>query len=482
MSASLASLYGEVMKLKKQRSVQRAFEEAANDPKYRLIDTLFTDKDRPGYHKHVDLMDQGAGYRSRLFIAANRVGKTLGGAYETALHLTGEYPAWWRGVRFGEPTLCWAAGDTSKTTREFVQLALLGHEKGTGTIPGAAILRATAKSGTADAVDTIEVKHKSGGVSRVVLKSYDQNIDAFMGGAINFIWLDEEPPLKIFTECIVRTMTTGGRVLMTFTPVRGLSETVQHFMPAGCIPEPMPANCYIVQATWDDAPHLSEDQKRELYEALPPHQRDARSKGIPALGAGAIYPVPESEITVEPFAIPDHWPRAYGLDVGWNRTAAVWGAKDPDTGMVYLYSEYYRGEAEPSVHAAAIKARGDWIPGVIDPAARGRGQADGRQLLQDYIDLGLDVDVANNAVESGIYRGWELLSTGQLKVFSTMTNWLNEYRIYHRDEKGRIVKERDHLIDASRYFWMSGLDVARQKPVAREKREPQQYRGAKGWM
>jgi hypothetical protein len=192
--------------------------------------------------------------------------------------------------------------------------------------------------------------------------------------------------------------------------------------------------------------------------------------------------VPESEITVEPFAIPDHWPRAYGLDVGWNRTAAVWGAKDPDTGMVYLYSEYYRGEAEPSVHAAAIKARGDWIPGVIDPAARGRGQADGRQLLQDYIDLGLDIDIANNAVESGIYRGWELLSTGQLKVFSTMTNWLNEYRIYHRDEKGRIVKERDHLIDASRYFWMSGLDIARQKPVAREKREPQQYRGAKGWM
>jgi len=482
MSASLASLYGEVMKLKKERSVRQAFEQVANDPRYNLIDSLFRDeKNREGYHKHVDLLSEGKDYRSRLFIAANRVGKTLGGAYESALHATGDYPDWWRGVRFDGPTLCWAAGDTSKTTREFVQLALLGHEKGTGTIRRSAVVRTTAKSGTADAIDTIEVKHKSGGISRIVLKSYDQGIDAFMGGAVNFIWLDEEPPLAVYTECVVRTMTTDGRVLMTFTPVRGLSETVQHFMPSGTIPEPMPSNCYIVQATWDDAPHLTAEQKDELYKALPPHQRDARSKGIPALGAGAIYPVPESEITVAPFSIPDYWPRAYGLDVGWNRTAAVWGARDPDTGVIYLYHEYYRGEAEPSVHASGIRAAGEWIPGVIDPASRGRGQVDGRQLLQDYIDLGLNLDIADNGVESGIYRTWELLSSGKLKVFSTLQNWLNEYRVYRRDDKGRVVKERDHLMDATRYLVMSGMDQAMVKPVAKANKE-QPYRGALGWM
>lgn len=104
---------------------------------------------------------------------------------------------------------------------------------------------------------------------------------------------------------------------------------------------------YLVQAGWRDVPHLDADTQRELLASTQPYLRDARSKGIPSLGAGAIYPVEESAITVEPFAIPAYWRRAYGLDVGWNRTAAVWGAHDPNTDTVYLYAEHYRGQAEP---------------------------------------------------------------------------------------------------------------------------------------
>ena len=134
-------------------------------------------------------------------------------------------------------------------------------------------------------------------------------------------------------------------------------------------------------ATWDDVPHLSADAKEALLAGIPPYQRDARTKGIPQLGSGAIYPVPEADVLVAPFEIPAYWPRSYGLDVGWNRTAAVWRAKDPETGVRYLYSEHYRGQAEPVIHATSIKSRGEWIPGVIDPAARGRSQVDGRKLI-----------------------------------------------------------------------------------------------------
>jgi hypothetical protein len=109
-------------------------------------------------------------------------------------------------------------------------------------------------------------------------------------------------------------------------------------------------------------------------------------------------------------------------------------------------------------------SRGDWIPGVIDPASRGRGQRDGEQLLADYVSLGLLLDVANNARESGLYQVWERLSTGRLKVCRSMQNWLAEYRIYRRDERGRIVKENDHLMDATRYLIVSGLDLAITKP------------------
>lgn len=216
---------------------------------------------------------------------------------------------------------------------------------------------------------------------------------------------------------------------------------------------------YVVTATWDDVPHLSAEQKKLMLEAIPPFQRDARSKGVPQLGSGAIYPVPETEITVQPFQLPSYWPRVYGLDVGWNRTAAVWGAHDQESDTIYLYSEHYRGQAEPSIHAEAIRKRGAWMFGVIDPASRGRQQRDGNQLMQDYLDLGLNLTAAQNSVESGIYDVWQRLSTSRLKVFVTLENWLTEYRLYRRDDKGRIVKDGDHLMDATRYLIVSGLEM-----------------------
>lgn len=176
--------------------------------------------------------------------------------------------------------------------------------------------------------------------------------------------------------------------------------------------------------------------------------------------------MPESDILCDPFQMPIYWPRAYGFDVGWNRTAAIWGAHDRDNDIVYLYSEHYRGQAEPSVHAAAIKARGDWVNGAVDPASRGRGQKDGEQLLQNYLDLGLLLSKAENGVDAGLFDVWERLSTGRLKVFRTLQNWLAEYRLYRRDEKGAVVKLNDHLMDATRYLIVSGIHVAIVDPNA----------------
>lgn len=231
---------------------------------------------------------------------------------------------------------------------------------------------------------------------------------------------------------------------------------------------PVSPSKYLVQASWDDVPHLDAKTKAELIASMLPHQRDARMKGIPALGAGAIYPVPESEIICHPFQIPAHWPRAFGMDVGWNKTAVVWGAMDRTVDCLYVFSEYYKGQAEPTIHTAAIKARGDWVPGVIDPAANGRGQKDGEQLIELYRALGLNLENANNSVEAGLYAVWERLSTGRMKIFSTCQNILAEYRIYRRDEKGAIVKKFDHAMDALRYLTFSGIGRACVQPVKKQ--------------
>lgn len=463
-------------------------EEKEKRQKYRFFDDLFPSEGLlclENYPKHKKFFGLGVDRRERCLMAGNRVGKTIAAGYELVCHLTGRYPAWWKGRRFDSPIRGLAAGDTLDTTKDILQQKLFGgipdsDEWGTGLVPHRTIKEFTRWSGKTGLVSEINIEHVSGGNSTLKLRSYDQGRKTFQGTELDVVWLDEEVPQDVYEEALIRTMTTNGLVMLTFTPLEGLTPLVTQFLPGGDMSKAIDSGSgkALVMAEWDDAPHLSEQDKKEMLDALPPHQRDARSKGIPSLGSGAIYPVAENEIVVAPFKIPAYWPKAYGLDVGWNRTAAIWGAWDRDADVVYLYSEHYRGQAEPSIHAEAIKARGKWIPGVIDPASKGRSQGDGKQLLSMYEELGLDLLPANNAVEAGIYEVWQRLSTGRLKVFSTLTNFLSEYRIYRRDKKGKIVKDNDHLQDSLRYLIKSGLDRAAIAPM--HKSEPTITSGAIG--
>lgn len=422
-------------------------------------------------------------------LAANRVGKTEGvGLYEVTLHATGDYPDWWRGRRFTRPVSIWVAGDTGPTVKEILQFKLLGSmlEPGTGLIPASNIAKIVRKSGVPDAVDSIYVKNKFGGNSIITFKAYEQGEESFMGTEKDVILLDEEPPLKIYTECLVRTMTNNGLILCTFTPLLGMSEVVLHFLPGGKLTEDISdANKFVIMATWDDVPHLSAEAKKELWASIPPFQREARSKGVPQLGAGAIFPIPEEDITVSDFPIPDNWPRSFAMDFGWNRTAALWRAFDKQTGIRYIYSEYYRGVAEPIVHLQGFKARGLWIPGTCDPAGRGRSQIDGKRAIQEYRDLGLNLQAAKNAVEAGLLKTWQNLSSGKTKVFRSCQNFFAEYRLYRRNEDGDVVKENDHLMDCARYLEMSGEQIEiTAPPMARVTNLV--YRGysseGQGWM
>lgn len=199
------------------------------------------------YAKHLEFFRAGAAHRERLFLAANRIGKTEGaGGYETTLHLTGEYPAWWEGRRFEKAVRWWVAGKTNETTRDILQAKLCGEVRfeggrkvvsGTGLIPGDAIGAITWKSGVSDLADTIMVRHVSGGWSTLGLKSYQQGRGSFEGTEQDGIWLDEEPPLDVYVECLIRTMTTNGLMLLTFTPLEGLSEVVLSFLPGGKLPD-----------------------------------------------------------------------------------------------------------------------------------------------------------------------------------------------------------------------------------------------------
>jgi hypothetical protein len=216
---------------------------------------------------------------------------------------------------------------------------------------------------------------------------------------------------------------------------------------------------YVDMIGWDDCPHLqpphiTNEELDELSADMLPHQRQARRTGRPSLGAGAVYPVNEDNIFIDPFPIPDYFNRGWAMDVGWNRTAAIFGAQDPDTDIVYLTHEYYVGEAQPLNHAHGIKVMLPWVElaGGIDPAAENSNQKDGTKLKQEYEDLGLMLVLANNKVAAGIHKTLTMLQGGELKVFNTLTYWRKEFRLYRRNDKGKIIKENDHLMDCTRYL------------------------------
>lgn len=467
-------------------------EEVERRKKYNRIKYVFPDEgeySRDKYAAAIAFFKAGKDHRARCLIAGNRCGKSFDATVECVYHLTGDYPKWWEGKVFKEPTRIWGAGITNETTKEIIQELLLGSflDQGSGLIPKADIIKVVNKPGNPECVQSIYVRHRTHGVedgmSVITLKSYDQGPSKFQGTSQHVIWLDEEPDqYKVWEECFMRTAKTstfpGGMIMLTFTPLFGLSEVVKNFLPGGRFPTDHvnPANGYWVgQITWDDVPHLDTETKNDLLKGIAPWLREARTKGIPQLGSGAIYPVAESDISVQPFPIPPHWPKVYGMDVAFaqNKTAAVWVAQDPNSNVWYLYDEYYVGREEPPLHARSISARGKFIPGVIDPSSNHMSRTDGSRLLNQYLDLGLNLRMADNSLEAGLTLVWTMLACGQLKVFSTCQNWFTEFRTYHKDDKGKVAaNQADDLMDATRYVCMSGLQAAMPNPDYKDTTAP----------
>lgn len=421
------------------------------------------------YAKQRDFHAAGLLYRERLFMAGNQLGKTLSGAAEVAMHLTGEYPEWWAGKRFDKPVIVIAGSESAELTRDGVQRLLVGppdreEDWGTGFIPQRAIMARTRRMGVSNALDTVTVRHVSGGQSTLYLKSYDQGRSKWQANTVDFVWFDEEPPEDVYFEGITRTNATKGSVMVTFTPLKGMSAVVARYLL-----EDSPDRTSVTM-TIEDAEHFTPDERAKIIASYPAHEREARTKGIPTMGSGLIFPVLEDDICVEPFEIPSHWAQIGGLDFGWDHpTAAAHLAWDRDADVVYLVKDYRQREQTPIFHAAALKQWGSWLPWSWPHDGLQHDKGSGDQLAQQYKDQGLSMLPeratfldGTNGVEAGLMEMLDRMLTGRWKVFRTCGSWLEERRLYHRVD-GKVVKERDDAISASRYALMM-LRFAKTKP------------------
>ena len=422
------------------------------------------------YAKQREFHRVGATHRERLFMAGNQLGKTVAGAAEVSFHLTGRYPDWWEGKRWDRPTIWLAGSESYELTRDGVQRLLVGppdkeEEWGTGYIPADAIVGRTRRMGVSNALDSVTVRHVSGGSSSLLFKAYEQGRGKWQANTVDGVWFDEEPPEDVYIEGITRTNATRGIILVTFTPLMGMSNVVARYLMEES------EDRIVTTMTIDDAEHYTPEERAKIVASYPAHEREARTKGIPSMGSGLIFPVLEEDIVIEPVAIPPIWPQINGLDFGYDHPfAAVNLAWDRDADIVYVCKNYRKREATPIIHAAAIKPWGDWIPCSWPHDGFQHDKGSGEQLAAQYGAQGLNMLAENaqweeggNGVEAGIAEMLDRMLTGRWKVFNTCTEWLEERRLYHRKD-GKIVKERDDVISASRYALMM-LRFAETKPL-----------------
>lgn len=413
------------------------------------------------YPKQQEFHGLGATKRERLLMAGNQQGKTYSGAAEAAYHLTGEYPFWWTGRRFDHPVKAWICGESSVLVRDQPQALLCGtpgvdDDRGTGLIPKEALKDWSLARGVTDAYDTIQVEHKTNGIvdgiSTATFKSYEQGRQKFQAATLDFLWLDEEPDEDVYGECIARITATNGMLFMTFTPLKGRSNVVIRYMD-----EPSPDRV-VVNMTIEDAQHIKPEDRKKIVDGYKPHEREARARGIPLLGSGAVFTIMESAVTEPGIAsVPGYWAKLWGIDFGIGHPfAAALILWDKDNDVIHVHHAFKMPDALPINHVAAMKPIGIDVPVAWPQDGAQREKSNGQALYLPYKGEGLKMlsehacwPDGGNSTEAGILEMQQREANGKLKYASHLSDLFDERRFYHRKD-GQLIKLKDDILSAIR--------------------------------
>lgn len=400
--------------------------------------------------------------RERLFNAGNQNGKTLAGAFEMAMHLTGRYPDWWTGRRWTRAIRAWAAGEGALLVRDTVQKLLCGEAGvdeafGTGAIPRECLLDKSMGKGITDAYDSIQVRHISGGISILRFKSYDQGRQKFQGETLDLIWFDEEPDKEeIYYEALTRTTATKGIVYMTYTPMLGHTKIFARFH------DEKSEDRVVVMMTIHEAEHFTPEEREALIKSWPKYQQKTRALGLPMAGEGAVFEV-EEELIREPTLeyVPEHWFKIWGTDFGIGHPfAAALLLWDKDADVLHVHAGIRmvdEGQGSlPIHHAKAIKRIAGNVPVAWPQDGTAREKGTGKTVASLYRDENLrmlDVHAAwpdgSVSTEAGILEMQDRMTSHRFKVAAHLTQWFEEFRMYHRKD-GQIIKINDDLLSATR--------------------------------
>ena len=303
------------------------------------------------------------------------------------------------------------------------------------------------------AQDRASMRLPNGG--RVVSLSCDAGRSKFQGASISMCWIDEEPnDVGIFEEVMLRVVDKRGKVIITATPLKGLTFLYDIFVDL----QPQGYDHYAISGL--DNPYVSSPKLRRAVSHLSEASQQARLFGAFTSQSGLVYPEFDRTIHIcKPFDIPEDWPRDMCIDFGVrNPFACLWIAHDMDTDTLYVYREYYKTEKTTLENGRMILALGAkdgplrFV--VADPESK-----DGRLLLARELGIHTKPAPKHYGVAETINLVKDRLNVRadgkpSLVVFKGCRELIKEFRKYKWSKtKGKDKPEKifDHGLDALRY-------------------------------
>lgn len=300
--------------------------------------------------------------------------------------------------------------------------------------------------------------------SRLDFLTFEQDLNKFGGATLDRVHMDEEPPgeagRQIFHESRIRVMRRKGEIMLTMTPLLGLSWSFDTIYE-----KRNEDDTFCVEVDMDDNPHLTEEGKAASLTDLTDLERQARKEGKFVHFGGLVYPEYDPEAhTVRELPSRRHLQGqtiVVSIDPGVRKTAVVWVAFDKDN-VAVVFDELYVDQATVELVAGQVKERNEhWgvKPNyVIDPSARNRTLINAEQIQIAYMRNGITAMPGQNALEPGILQLKRRLQHQAIFFSPTCTRlaWeLRRYRIDEKKDQFAVVKEHDHLMDALRYACMT---------------------------
>lgn len=168
---------------------------------------------------------------------------------------------------------------------------------------------------------------------------------------------------------------------------------------------------------------------------------------------------------IDPFSIPLHWVRWFAYDYGYNSFAAgLWLTRDPQSGRIYCYREFYAHEMAVSKQAELITMN-DSAESVrlrlADPSIwKQHGNVEtGENIAAIFEKARLIFQPANNDRIAGKNAIHEMLAPApdgipKLQIFSSCTNFIRTFPALPMDmnrPEDIDTRAEDHLYDCLRY-------------------------------